>query len=73
MAHLVEKNLNGGLLEDAVRKSVKQLRGDDSLAMLSSKDPNKIPLARAGDGVRVQDNAGRPIQRPLQHVTWTLP
>src|SRR3981189_91179 len=42
IAHLIENNLNGGPLEDAVRESVKQLTGVYSLAILCSKDPNKI-------------------------------
>ena len=53
VAHLVEKNLQapgGGkiLLEEAVRKSLKQLRGIYALVFLSTSDPNKIVAARLG-------------------------
>ncbi|HKV23814.1 MAG TPA: glutamine--fructose-6-phosphate transaminase (isomerizing) [Candidatus Acidoferrum sp.] len=49
VAHLVEKNSQSGLpLEEAVRKSLKELRGIYSLVFLSSRDPHKIVAARIG-------------------------
>ena len=57
VAHLVEKNLQSGdpqnktgkiPLEEAVRKSLKQLRGIYALVFLSTSDPDKIVAARLG-------------------------
>src|ERR1700726_320037 len=49
VAHLVEKHsANNTPLEEAVRKSLKQLRGIYALVFLSAKDPNKIVAARLG-------------------------
>ena len=53
VAHLVENNLQGSgggriPLEEAVRKSLKQLRGIYALVFLSTSDPGKIVAARLG-------------------------
>ena len=49
VAHLVEKNSLGAVpLEEAVRKSLKELRGIYSLVFLSARDPKKIVAARIG-------------------------
>ncbi len=49
VAHLVEKYAQGGVcLEEAVRQSLKQLRGIYSLVFLSAKEPQKIVAARFG-------------------------
>ena len=48
VAHLVEKNAKNAPLEEAVRRSLKELRGIYSLVFMSSKDPNKIVAARMG-------------------------
>jgi glucosamine--fructose-6-phosphate aminotransferase (isomerizing) len=50
VAHLVEKNSQGGkvCLEEAVRQSLKELRGIYSLVFLSAREPQKIVAARFG-------------------------
>ena len=48
VAHLVEEKLNGAPLEEAVRLSLKELRGIYALVFLSAKDPQKIVAARMG-------------------------
>ncbi len=43
VAHLVEKNSQSGVpLEEAVRRSLKELRGIYALVFLSAKDPKKL-------------------------------
>ena len=48
VAHLVEKHSKTAPLEEAVRRSLKDLRGIYSLVFLSAKDPHKIVAARMG-------------------------
>jgi glucosamine--fructose-6-phosphate aminotransferase (isomerizing) len=49
VAHLVEKHsVNNTPLEEAVRKSLKELRGIYALVFLSAKEPMKIVAARLG-------------------------
>jgi glucosamine--fructose-6-phosphate aminotransferase (isomerizing) len=49
VAHLVEKNSRGGVpLEEAVRRSLKELRGIYALVFMSARDPKKIVAARMG-------------------------
>jgi len=51
VAHLVEKYMDGCPLEEAVRKTIKRVSGIYALAILSTKDLNKIVAARSGPPV----------------------
>src|SRR3989338_92847 len=54
IAHLVEKELAASVsgkglpLEEAVRRAIRQVKGVFAVAIISSKDPNKIVAARNG-------------------------
>jgi glutamine---fructose-6-phosphate transaminase (isomerizing) len=48
VAHLVEKYAKDAPFEEAVRKTLKDLRGIYSLVFLSAKDPQKLIAARIG-------------------------
>jgi glucosamine--fructose-6-phosphate aminotransferase (isomerizing) len=48
VAHLVEKYSKNDCLEEATRKAVLRLRGVYALAIVSTKEPNKIVAARMG-------------------------
>jgi glucosamine--fructose-6-phosphate aminotransferase (isomerizing) len=48
VAHLVEKNMKGVPLEEAVRRSLRELRGIYALVFISANDPQKIVAARMG-------------------------
>ena len=48
VAHLVEKYAKELPFEEAVRKTLKDLRGIYSLVFLSAKDPQKLIAARIG-------------------------
>ncbi len=48
VAHLVEKHAKDLPFEDAVRKTLKELRGIYALVFLSARDPQKLVAARMG-------------------------
>ncbi len=48
IVHLVEKYLKHAKLEEAIRKTVAKLEGSFAIAVISSKEPDKIIGARSG-------------------------
>ena len=47
LSHLIEEKFKGNL-EEAVRKALKEVRGNYGIAVVSKKDPGKIVLAKLG-------------------------
>ncbi|MDD5729957.1 MAG: glutamine--fructose-6-phosphate transaminase (isomerizing), partial [Candidatus Omnitrophica bacterium] len=48
IVHLIEKYLKGDKLEEAVRKAIAKLEGSFAIAVISSKEPDKLIGARLG-------------------------
>ncbi len=55
IAHLIEKNLNSGpaSLEEAVRKTVRELDGSFAIAVVSKNEPDKIIVAKRGSPLKI--------------------
>ena len=53
VAHLVEREMQGDGLENAVRRSLRYLRGLFALVLISADDPNKIVAVRNGPPIVV--------------------
>lgn len=47
ISHLIEEKFKGNL-EEAIRKALKEVRGNYAIAAISKKDPGKIVLAKLG-------------------------
>jgi glucosamine--fructose-6-phosphate aminotransferase (isomerizing) len=48
LAHLIEKHLDGGNLEQAVSRALNRVKGTYGIAVFSSRDPGKVVCARNG-------------------------
>jgi glucosamine--fructose-6-phosphate aminotransferase (isomerizing) len=48
VAHLVESHLDGGPLEDAVRKALREMEGIYALVFMHTREPQKLVAARRG-------------------------
>src|SRR5258707_4356993 len=74
IAHLIEEHLKAGAsFEDAVRKTVTELRGIFALSMLSADEPDTIISARQGPPVVIgigdgEDFAASDIPAILEHT-----
>jgi glucosamine--fructose-6-phosphate aminotransferase (isomerizing) len=48
LAHLIEKHLDDGTLEQAVSRALQRVKGTYGIAVFSSRDPEKVVCARNG-------------------------
>jgi glutamine---fructose-6-phosphate transaminase (isomerizing) len=48
LAHLIQEHMDGGNLEDAVIQALRHVEGTYGIAVVSSRDPDKIVAARLG-------------------------
>jgi glucosamine--fructose-6-phosphate aminotransferase (isomerizing) len=48
IAHLIERNDTGGDLVDAVRRTLKEVRGAYALGVISAREPHRLVFARSG-------------------------
>jgi glutamine---fructose-6-phosphate transaminase (isomerizing) len=53
LSHLIQEALNGGTLEDAVIAALRKVEGTFGIAVVCSKDPQKIVAARKGSPLLV--------------------
>ncbi|MBU4299317.1 glutamine--fructose-6-phosphate transaminase (isomerizing) [Patescibacteria group bacterium] len=61
LAHLIEKYFQGNLLEEAVRRALKDVRGTYGLLVVAGNDPEKIVAARLSSPLLIGINNGEYI------------